>query len=263
MKRVPAGIFWLGDSLKEVVVSNSRILCVSTIMVLVVVHLAQAQSQYSDILKNAKKAIGVEKGLSESKITDGLKEALQIGTGNAVQTVSRVGGYYNNARIKIPLPGSIQKVEKLVRTAGLGSEVDAFELSMNHAAEKAAPRAKSIFWDAIKQMNVTDARKILEGGDDAATLYFKDKTYGRLSEIFKPIVHKSMSEVGVTEKYQELDQKMAAVPFVGSKRFDLDQYVNDKALDGLFFMVAEEEKKIRHNPAARVTDLLKEVFGHK
>jgi hypothetical protein len=232
-------------------------------MVFVMVHLAQAQSQFGDILQGAKKALGVEDGLTESKIIDGLKEALQLGTGNAVQMVSQVGGYYNNAKIKIPLPGSIQKVESLVRTAGFGSEVDAFELSMNRAAEKAAPEAKSIFWDAIKQMKVTDARQILEGGDNAATLYFKDKTYGRLSEIFKPIVHKSMSEVGVTEKYQQLDQKMAGVPFVGSKMFDLDQYVNDKALDGLFVVVAQEEKKIRQNPAARTTDLLKEVFGHK
>jgi hypothetical protein len=243
--------------------NKSRILCVSTIMVFVMVHLAQAQSQFGDILQGAKKALGVEDGLTESKIIDGLKEALQLGTGNAVQMVSQVGGYYNNAKIKIPLPGSIQKVESLVRTAGFGSEVDAFELSMNRAAEKAAPEAKSIFWDAIKQMKVTDARQILEGGDNAATLYFKDKTYGRLSEIFKPIVHKSMSEVGVTEKYQQLDQKMAGVPFVGSKMFDLDQYVNDKALDGLFVVVAQEEKKIRQNPAARTTDLLKEVFGHK
>ena len=242
---------------------NFRIFCVSTIMVLVMVPLAQAQSQYGDILKKAQKALAGGGGLTESKIIDGLKEALQLGTGNAVQTVSQVGGYYNNAKIRIPLPGSIQKVETLVRAAGFASEVDAFELSMNHAAEKAAPEAKSIFWDAVKQMNVTDARKILEGSDNAATLYFKDKTYGRLSEIFKPIVHKSMSAVGVTEKYQELDQKMAGVPFVGSKMFDLDQYVNDKALDGLFVMVAEEEKKIRQNPAARVTDLLKEVFGHK
>jgi hypothetical protein len=232
-------------------------------MVFVMVHLAQAQSQFGDILQGAKKALGVEDGLTESKIIDGLKEALQLGTGNAVQMVSQVGGYYNNAKIKIPLPRSIQKVESLVRTAGFGSEVDAFELSMNRAAEKAAPEAKSIFWDAIKQMKVTDARQILEGGDNAATLYFKDKTYGRLSEIFKPIVHKSMSEVGVTEKYQQLDQKMAGVPFVGSKMFDLDQYVNDKALDGLFVVVAQEEKKIRQNPAARTTDLLKEVFGHK
>jgi Protein of unknown function (DUF4197) len=243
--------------------SKSRNLCVITIMVLVMVHLAQAQSQFGDILQGIKKTLGVEDGLTESKIIDGLKEALQLGTGNAVQTVSQVGGYYNNAKIKIPLPGSIQKVESLVRIAGFGSEVDAFELSMNRAAEKAAPEAKSIFWDAIKQMKVTDARKILEGSDNAATLYFKDKTYGRLSEIFKPIVQKSMSEVGVTEKYQQLDQKMAGVPFVGSKMFDLDQYVNDKALDGLFVMVAQEEKKIRQNPAARTTELLKEVFGHK
>jgi hypothetical protein len=235
----------------------------ATIVVLVLVPLAQAQSQFGDIFKKAQQALGGGGGLSESKIIDGLKEALQIGNANAVQTVSQVGGYYNNTKIRIPLPGSIQKVETLVRAAGFASEVDAFELSMNHAAEKAAPEAKSIFWDAVKQMNVTDARKILEGSDNAATLYFKDKTYGRLSEIFKPIVHKSMSAVGVTEKYQALDQKLAGMPFVGSKMFDLDQYVNDKALDGLFVMVAEEEKKIRQNPAARVTDLLKEVFGHK
>ena len=242
---------------------NFRILCISTLLIFVMAPLAPAQSQYGDILEGAKKALGGDGGLSENKIVAGLKEALHLGTGNAVQMVSRVGGYYHNPRIKIPLPGSIQKVEKLVRAAGLGSEVDVFELSMNQAAEKAAPEAKSIFWDAIKQMNVTDARKILDGGDNAATLYFKDKTHGRLSEIFKPIVHESMSAVGVTQKYQQLDQKMAGMPLVGSKRFDLDQYVSNKALDGLFFMVAEEEQKIRQNPAARVTDLLKEVFGQK
>ena len=208
---------------------NFKVLCISTLLVFAMVPLVPAQSQYDDILKGAKNILGGGSGLSENKIVDGLKEALQIGTGNAVQTVSRVGGYYQNAKIKIPLPGAIQKVEKLVRAAGLGSEVDAFELSMNQAAEKAAPEAESIFWDAIKQMNVADARKILDGGDNAATLYFKDKTFGRLSEIFKPIVHESMSAVGVTQKYQQLDQKMAGVPFVGSKRFDLDQYVNDKA----------------------------------
>jgi hypothetical protein len=134
---------------------------------------------------------------------------------------------------------------------------------MNQAAEKAAPEAKSIFWDSIKQMSITDARKILDGPENGATLYFKEKTYGSLSEIFKPIVHSSMSEVGVTEKYQELDGKMASIALVGSMRFDLDKYVNDKALDGLFIMLAEEEKKIRQDPAARVTDLLKEVFGNK
>lgn len=240
-----------------------RLLVVSTMIVLVIAQFTQAQSQWGDILKGAQKALGVGGGLSDSKIVDGLKEALQIGAGNAVRSVSKAGGYYNNPRIKIPLPGSVQKVEKLVRVAGYGSQLDAFELSMNQAAEKAAPEAKDIFWDSIKRMSITDARKILDGPDNAATSYFKEKTYGRLSEVFKPIVHDSMSNVGVTEKYQELDGKMASLPLVGSMRFDLDKYVNDKALDGLFVMLAEEEKKIRQDPAARVTDLLKEVFGGK
>jgi hypothetical protein len=240
-----------------------RLVVVSTLMILAIARFTQAQSPWGDMLKGAQKALGVGAGLSDSKIVDGLKQALQIGTGNAVQTVSKVGGYYNNPNIKIPLPGEVQKVERLIRAAGYGNQVDAFEQSMNQAAEKAAPEAKGIFWDAIKQMSFTDARKILDGPDNAATLYFKDKTYGRLSEVFEPIVHQSMSQVGVTEKYQELDQSMANIPFVGSMRFDLDKYVDDKALDGLFFMLAQEEKKIRQDPAARVTDLLKEVFGKR
>jgi hypothetical protein len=238
-----------------------RILFFSVMMLLVIAQFAGAQSQWGDIFKRAQKALGVGGGLSDSKIVDGLKEALQIGTGNAVQTVSKRGGYYNNPKIRIPLPGSVQKVEKLVRVAGYGSHVDAFELSMNQAAENAAPKAKDIFWDSIRQMSIADARKILDGPENGATLYFKEKTYGRLSEAFKPIVHNSMSKVGVTEKYQELDRKMASLPLVGSMRFDLDKYVNDKALDGLFLMLGEEEKKIRQDPSARVTDLLKEVFG--
>jgi hypothetical protein len=141
--------------------------------------------------------------------------------------------------------------------------VDAFEMSMNRAAEKAAPEAKSIFWDAIKQMNFSDARKILEGQDNEATLYFKEKTHGRLSEVFEPIVHNAMSQVGVTRKYQELDEKVRSVPFASILQFDLDAYVKDGALEGLFFMLSEEERKIRQDPAARVTDLLKETFGKK
>jgi hypothetical protein len=237
-----------------------RFLFLSMLFSLIVVLSAQAQAPWSDLLKGVQETLGAGGGLADSKIIDGLKEALQIGTDNAVQAVSRVGGYYNNPKIKIPLPGALQKVEKVVRLAGYGNQLDSLELSMNQAAEKAAPMAKRIFWDSIKQMNIADARKILDGPEDGATLYFKEKTYDRLSEAFKPIVHKSMSEVGVTEKFQELDGKMANIPFVGSMRFDLDKYVNDKALDGLFLLVAEEEKKIRQDPAARVTDLLKEVF---
>lgn len=218
---------------------------------------------FQDILKGAQKMLGTSDSISESEIVEGLKQALEIGTGKAVDLVSKTGGYYNNPEIKIPLPGSVQKAEKLLRGVGFGSKVDAFELSMNNAAERAAPEAKSIFWDAIKKMKIDDAKKILNGGDNEATLFFKDKTYGRLQEIFEPIVKESMGEVGVTRTYQDLNAKVEKIPFADSLNVDLDQYVTDGALNGLFQMLAAEEKKIRSDPAARVTDLLKKVFGNK
>jgi len=132
---------------------------------------------------------------------------------------------------------------------------------MNRAAEKAAPAAKQIFWDAVGEMTFDDARKILSGSDTAATEYFKGKTTDRLTATFKPVVDKSMNEVGVTRQYKELVGRYESIPFVKKESFDLDQYVVTKALDGLFYMVGEEEKKIRKNPAARTTELLKEVFG--
>ena len=219
--------------------------------------------QLGDVMKSVQQAVGSGGELSDSKIVSGLKEALEVGTGNAVGVVSAVGGYYNNSNIKIPLPKTVQKVETLIRAAGYGEDLDAFEKSMNSAAEQAAPAAKPIFTDAIKQMTFDDAKKILNGKENEATLYFKDKTYDRLHEIFKPKVHTAMSEVGVTNKYQTLEDKVHSVPLVGNIGFDLDNYVTDGGLEGLFYMLAQEEKKIRENPAARVTDLLKEVFGRK
>ena len=216
---------------------------------------------FTDFLKGVKESVGLDGGLSEGKIIDGLKQALEIGTGNAVKVVSGTDGYYKNPEIKIPLPGAVKKVEKLLRAAGYGNTVDAFELSMNRAAEKAAPEAKALFWDTIKKMSFSDAKKILNGRENEATLYFEDKTRDRLQESFKPIVHGAMSEVGATRYYQDLDQKVRSIPFAGKLGFDLDRYVTGRALDGLFLMLAKEEKKIRQNPAARVTDLLKEVFG--
>jgi hypothetical protein len=218
---------------------------------------------FGDILKGAQKALGTSDSISESEIIKGLKEALEIGSAKAVDLVSKPDGYYKNADIKIPLPESVQKVEKLLRGAGFGQKVDAFELSMNRAAEQAAPEAKSIFWDAIKKMDIAEARKILNGRDDEATLYFKDKTYQRLEQSFKPIVENSMGQVGVTRAYQDLNEKVETIPFAGGLSFDLDQYVTEGALDGLFKMLAEEEKKIRSDPSARVTDLLRKVFGDK
>jgi hypothetical protein len=218
---------------------------------------------FQDFLKGAQKMLGTSDSISESEIVEGLKQALEIGTTKAVDLVSKQGGYYNNPEIKIPLPGSVQKVENLLRGAGFGSKVDAFELSMNKAAERAAPEAKSIFWDAIKKMKIDDAKKILNGREDEATLYFQDKTSARLQKIFEPIVKESMGEVGVTRTYQDLNAKVEKIPFADSFSLDLDQYVTDGALNGLFQMLAEEEKKIRSDPAARVTDLLKKVFGNK
>jgi len=214
----------------------------------------------SDVLKGAKSALGGG-SLSDGDVVGGLKEALQIGTGNAAANTSKVDGYYRHPKIRIPLPGPLQKVEGLLRAGGMGDKVDAFERSMNRAAERAAPEAKAIFWDGIKQMTFTDARRILEGTDDEATRYFQRTTSARLGGIFKPAVHKSMSEVGVTRSFQALEQQAKTIPFGSGLSLDLDQYVTDMALEGLFYMLAQEEKKIRQNPAARTTDLLKKVFG--
>jgi hypothetical protein len=223
----------------------------------------QVHAGWQDFLNKAMKTVGGDKSLSDDEIVKGLKEALEIGTSTAVQTVSKTDGYFKNPQIKIPLPENVKKVETLLRTTGFGGQVDEFELSMNRAAERAAPEAKNIFVDAIKQMTFTDARKILDGQDNAATLYFQNKTSDRLQAIFKPITHQAMSEVGTTRYYQSLDDKLKTIPFANQMSFDLDQYVTNKALDGLFLMVAEEEKKIRQDPAAQVTDLLKKVFGSK
>ena len=222
-----------------------------------------SQAQFGEFFKDLKKAVGIDQGLTESKIIDGLKEALRIGSENAIGFVSKTDGYFNNPKIRIPLPSSVQKIEKVIRLSGYGSLVDSFELSMNRAAEKAAPQAKSLLWEAIKQMSFDDAKKILNGRENEATLYFKDKTYNQLTDIFKPIVHDSMSKVGVTRRYQDLEAKVRGIPLANLYNFDLTQYVTGKALDGLFLMVEDEERKIRENPAARVTELLKEVFGNR
>jgi len=202
-------------------------------------------------------------GLGNDQIVAGLKEALSIGTGNAVTTTSKINGYFGNQAIKILVPEKIQKVADVLGKVGYRKEVDDFVLSMNRAAEKAAPLAKSIFIDAIHQMTVEDARKILDGGDTAATEYFKAKTSGKLYEVFLPIVSSSMNEVGTTRSYKEMMGKSTALPIGSAESLDLDRYVTNKSLDGLFYLVGQEEIKIRKDPAARVTDLLKTVFGGK
>ena len=223
--------------------------------------LASAATDWGKLLDTVTKAAGQNKNLSTGEIVDGLKEALEIGTENAVKAVGKTGGYTDNPEIKIPLPGSIEKVRGMLTALGYGSQVDAFEKSMNRAAEIAAPKAKAIFWDSIKQMSFTDAQGILNGGDTAATDYLKKKSSGHLEEVFRPIIHNAMGEVGVTRKYQDLAKPLENIPFAKGTVPDLDGYVTDGALNGLFYMLGQEEKKIRENPAARATELLKKVFG--
>lgn len=218
-----------------------------------------ASAQLDKILKSL--GGGEKSGLSDAKIGSGLKEALKVGTENAVHLTGKTDGYFLSQVIKILMPEKLRTFEKGLRAVGYGPQVDEFVLSMNRAAEKAAPAAKQIFWDAVGEMTFDDARKILSGSDTAATEYFKGKTTDRLTATFKPVVDKSMNEVGVTRQYKELVGRYESIPFVKKESFDLDQYVVTKALGGLFYMVGEEEKKIRKNPAARTTDLLKEVFG--
>jgi hypothetical protein len=203
---------------------------------------------------------GTGAGLSDAKIGSGLKDALKVGTENAVNLTGRADGYFANQAIKILMPQKLRTLDSGLRAVGYGPKVDEFVLSMNRAAEQAAPHAKKIFWDAVGEMTFDDARKILNGPQTAATDYFKAKTTDKLTAAFRPIVDQSMSQVGVTRQYKELVGRAQAIPFMKMESLDLDSYVTGKALDGLFYVVGQEEIKIRTNPAARTTDLLKEVF---
>ena len=200
-------------------------------------------------------------GLDDSTIASGLKEALAIGTKNAVKLVSMLNGYYGNEAIKILLPDKIQKAAELAGKLGYQKQVDEFIQSMNHAAEKAAPKAASFFSDAIKKMTIDDARKILSGGDTSATEYFKSNTSSKIYNEFKPSISESMNQTGVVRSYNAMMSKVPAIPFAKPESVDLDHYVTTKALDGLYHMVGQEEQKIRTNPVARTTDLLAKVFG--
>lgn len=233
-----------------------RTLAVGAVVLLTVVP---ASAQLDRIFKGL--GLGRQVGLTDAKIGSGLKEALRVGTENAVNLTGQTDGYFLNEAIKILMPEKLQSVEKGLRLVGYGPQVDEFVLSMNRAAERAAPRAKEIFWDAIAAMSFDDARKILAGGETAATDYFKDKTTDRLRGAFRPVVDQAMNEVGVTRRYKELIGRYEAIPFAKDVAFDVDEYVVAEALDGLFFVVGQEERKIRTDPAARVTDLLEEVFA--
>lgn len=242
-----------------------RMLTLSGVMLLLIIAPCQA-GFFDDVSRELLPSTQSQDALDSSTVVKGLKEALATGTERAVTEVSKPDGYYGNQLIKILLPDRIQQVADLLGEIGYRKEVDEFVLSMNRAAEKAAPKAARFFGDAIRQMTVEDAKGILTGGDTAATRFFEKKTRSQLFDAFKPTVTKSMGQVGTARAYKEMIGRYESVPLAslaGTPSLDLDAYVTNKALDGLFTMVGEEEKKIRTNPAAQTTDLLRKVFGGK
>jgi hypothetical protein len=209
--------------------------------------------------------------LPESEVIGGLKEALATGTTRAINRLGRTNGFWDNPAVRIPLPGKLKSVAKIARQLGQGDKVDAFQLSMNRAAEKAVPEVADLFGDAIRKMTLKDARGILGGGDHAATDYFRRVAGPKLVERIRPIVARATDSVGVTRRYKDLMSGSSggtlgsALSLLGKsgkdKNLDLDTYVTDQAMNGLFKTIGDEEKAIRQNPAARTTDLLKKVFG--
>jgi hypothetical protein len=216
-------------------------------------------AQFDQILKG----LGKAKPLDNPKITSGLRQALEVGTKNAVSKVGVTDGYFTNPAIKILMPEKLRALEKGLRMLGKGPEIDAFVLAMNRAAEKAAPAARDIFVSAISKMSIDDARGVLTGGDNAATTYFKNTTSAPLRTAFQPVVESSLKEVGVIQKFEALNKRFESLPFAKKEMFDINGYVVTKSLDGLFFVLGEEEKKIRTNPASQITPLLREVFGKR
>ena len=223
-----------------------------------------AAAQFDEILKKAGDTLAHSNtaGLSDDKIIAGLKQALQVSTGKAVALTGRPDGFLKNQAIKILLPPKLQTLGRGMRMLGMGARVDELEVGMNRAAEQATPQAKQIFLSALRKMTFDDARQVLTGGDTAATDYFKRTSSADLTTAFSPIVHRSMERVGVVQQY---NQVLASAPGGNALagQFDIDKYVVGKTLDGLFLMLGEEEKKIRKDPAAQTTALLKEVFGRK
>ncbi len=200
--------------------------------------------------------------LSQDEISAGLKEALDVGVDRAIAYLGQDGGFLDDPQVKIPLPSMLQQLEMGLRTMGKGDLADEFVATMNHAAEQAVPKTAGIFGEAIGKMTLEDARAILDGPDDAATEYLRQNSSEQLSAAILPVVEEATEKAGVTSAYKQLVGGSGMLGgFMDSSSLDLDRYVTDKTLDGLFVKLAQEEKLIRQNPAARSTELLKEVFG--
>lgn len=232
-----------------------------SVLGLALAFLPSCNSQILEDLSRGLAVPGREASLDEPTISRGLKEALSVGTRRAINTVSATDGYFRTPSIRIVMPERMREVAEVLGRLGFQKQVDEFTLSMNRAAEKAAPKAAELFAEAVRDMTFDDARRILNGGNTAATEYLRQKTGGKIYAAFKPLVISSMNEVGTTRAYNKIMSHYAALPFASQGIPDLDTYVTNGAVDGLFYMLGEEEKRIRTNPAARVSELLRRVFG--
>ncbi len=216
----------------------------------------------AQFLKNARKFIESNtSGLSEDEAARGIKEALEKGTNKGVEIVSKTDGYFGDPEIKIPFPPDAKEIESKLRAVGLGNKVDEVILTINRAAEDAANEAKPIFVAAIRNMSINDAINIVKGEEDAATRYLEKNTSVQLNAKFQPVIKKSLDKVEATKHWEEVINAYNKIPFVKKMNPDLTAYVTQKAIDGLFVMIAKEEKQIRENPMERTTELLKKVFG--
>ncbi len=216
----------------------------------------------AQLLKKAQKSLGLSgTGFSENEAAQGIKEALVKGTGESVNFVSVLDGYFGNPEIKIPFPEDARIVESKLRSIGMGKQVDEAILSINRAAEDAAKQAKPIFVNAITAMSISDAIGIVKGPDDAATSYLRNTTSPDLRVKFKPEIQKSLDKVQATKYWKDLITTYNKIPLVQKVNPDLAAYVTDKAIQGLFVMISKEEKKIRRDPVARTSEILKKVFG--
>lgn len=225
---------------------------------------AQQKSSTSDILKKAGSIFGNKNGggLTNEEVVAGLKEALSVGARNSSDKLSAVDGFFANAVIKVLMPEEAKKVESTLRNVGLGNMVDKAILSMNRAAEEASKSAAPIFVDAIKSMSIQDAFGILRGSDSAATVYLKGRTTASLTNAFRPVIESALQKTNATRYWKDVFETYNKLPTTFNKvNPDLSGYVTDKALTGLFWQVALEEQKIRKDPAARVTEILRKVFG--
>lgn len=222
-----------------------------------------SSTQFSSAMKTAGDILGEDQALTTSEVVSGLKEALVKGAETSTGSASQLDGYLKNVEIKIPFPPEIENIETKLRQIGLDKPVDDFIVSINRAAEQAAKEAKPLFVDAIMNITIEDAWGILKGDDHAATTYLRKATSAQLETKFEPIIENALNTVNATKYYEDMATQYNRIPFVAKVETDLTNYVNQKAIDGLFVLVAQEEEKIRKDPLERTTELLKRVFSYE